>query len=636
MKLREPITLLLISFGVNCFSYGQELRDTLAGAEVVAEKRMSSTADPKLHSFSPGQTIRSIDSVTLERYKMQSVATVLTQQTPVFLRTYGFNGLATLSLRGSSAAQTQVLWDGVPVNNAGLGLADLSLMPVAMVDKLHLVYGSSSSLFGSGNVGGALIMESDPPNFRQALQYGLHLNVGSFGQRSGSVNLSIGTRRLFISGRTILQEARNDFRYTDLSGVSKKMAHAHLAGRGAMVSIAGRLRSGATLKFSGWWQRYSREIPAALFESSSEKLRTDQALRILLRWDHTRKNGRLYALGSFCQEKMDYSDPAVMLSSVSRSQQLYGEGGWNKEWQRSRMIIYVPLQLSWIPTGAGVKSQRRAAIVGSFRYFFRKIKLTSAGSLRAEQLENAFYILPGANFLWRLGPDLQLRANLQRTYRVPSLNELYYQPGGNSSLLPEQGWAQEVGYRYERELSSGFRLVHDVVAYNRQIKDWIYWLGGAIWTPHNIARVRSLGLETENNAIYTFGQKKIYAGVSLNMARSETKESRIPNDGSIGKQVPYAPKLSGLMRLGIEYKDLYVEFQHHYTGVRYITIDESQFLGAYHIQNVQMGYAVRLDGGHHLRFNVQINNLANRHYEVMGFRPMPGINWLLGLGISKL
>ncbi len=84
---------------------------------------------------------------------------------PVFVKSYSFNGLATLHFRGASAAQSQVLWNGIPIQNASLGVADVATLPVLFMNKVSVVYGGSGALLGSGNVGGALLLENDKPFF---------------------------------------------------------------------------------------------------------------------------------------------------------------------------------------------------------------------------------------------------------------------------------------------------------------------------------------------------------------------------------------------------------------------------------------------------------------------------------------
>ena len=60
----------------------------------------------------------------------RSLGDLLSDETGAFVKSYGSGGIATISLRGSSAGQSTITWNGVPVLNPMLGLQDLSLIPL--------------------------------------------------------------------------------------------------------------------------------------------------------------------------------------------------------------------------------------------------------------------------------------------------------------------------------------------------------------------------------------------------------------------------------------------------------------------------------------------------------------------------
>jgi outer membrane cobalamin receptor len=161
-RIVVPLLAALLSFSG---ALGQSTNDTLREVRVKGHKKKNQSADERINTYAPGQKITSIDSVTLQQYQFQSVANLLSQQTPVFIKSYGINALATLSFRGASAAQSQVYWNGVPLQNAALGMSDVSLLPVSLLQRVQVVYGSSAAMWGSGNVGGALVVENEQPYF---------------------------------------------------------------------------------------------------------------------------------------------------------------------------------------------------------------------------------------------------------------------------------------------------------------------------------------------------------------------------------------------------------------------------------------------------------------------------------------
>src|SRR5690606_2189211 len=76
-------------------AYGQEVADTLNEVQVTAKQsERQKSSDLRLRDFSPGQSVITIDKVTLEQYKFQNMANLLSQQVPVFVKSYGLNNIA--------------------------------------------------------------------------------------------------------------------------------------------------------------------------------------------------------------------------------------------------------------------------------------------------------------------------------------------------------------------------------------------------------------------------------------------------------------------------------------------------------------------------------------------------------------
>ena len=167
-SLKLITTLRFALFSMLLFSFNEIIAQSKTDStlrEVKIHSKHKISNDTRLNDYSPGQKVKTIDSATLQQYQMQSMANLLSQQVPVFVKSYGFNGLATLNFRGSSAAQSAVFWNGIPVQNAALGIADVSELPVSLMNRVNIVYGGSAALWGSGNVGGALLLENDAPVF---------------------------------------------------------------------------------------------------------------------------------------------------------------------------------------------------------------------------------------------------------------------------------------------------------------------------------------------------------------------------------------------------------------------------------------------------------------------------------------
>lgn len=595
--------------------------------------------DKRLNSFASGMKVLTIDSQYLQQYAYQSLSQLLTQQVPVFVKTYGINSMATLNFRGSSSAQSQVLWNGVPLNNASSGITDVSMLSVHHFDQIRVVYGGSAALLGSGNVGAALILDNRFEMFDSTKRWitKLGAELGSFGQQKLSFEEQFATRKLYVSLKLMQQSAQNNFEYIGQNGLKQKMGNAHFQSQSGMVNLGYEISKKTKLQFSAWYQHYYREIPPALFEQSSVKNQEDVSLRFLLTLQHkSNQGGDWYSKTAFMEDAMRYQDLSISLATHNKIHQIYHEFGWKKTFApQHEFILFAPLTVAWTkPTNDSiVRYQNKIALAAAYQYGLFKNKMTLSLNTRAETINEQKILLAGFNTSYSLFAYLKLRFNVQRTYRAPTLNEWYYQPGGNIDLKPEQGWSGDVGYEFKLPIQSKLLLHHDVSVFARSIKDWILWFGGSIWTPHNIAQVYSRGVETFNTLVWQQGNWKANIGLNTSFVLATTRQSYIPNDGSIGKQIPYSPRYNGQMNIGFGFKKFSCNYNHTYTGYRFITIDESQFLSPYHTGNLYAAYS-KCVFSTEFKFSVQCNNLWNSRYEVISSRPMPMRNFALGLACT--
>lgn len=636
----------------------QPLQDTLKEVRIIEQQRDS--ADVR-RLFTAGQQTQTIEKVYRDLYNTQSLANLLSQQTPVFVKSYGINGIATLSIRGASAAQSTVLWNGVPILNPALGVADISILSTGLFDKISLQYGSSAALFGSGNVGGALLLEQYPATFSKDKLVELTLGGGSYGRRDIGAKALWQNDRWRISLRGFYQHTVNDFSYRNDQQEEQKLSNAQLDAGGGLLTAdykLGRQDGGEqVLSLQVWYQQYRREIPPALFEQYSVKKQTDASLRSLLGWHKQTKRSYLYAKASLNREYLHYQDSVVLPDNRNNVTQYYHELGWKyrldapgtEKTFEHYVLLFSPLQYA-VAKGNNISSkeeQFRPAIVATYSLSAWKGRLKANAALRQEWVNGkAAPMLPGAGAdfgllqLERQKTELSLRlqGNVQRSYRIPTLNELYYFPGGNINLKPEQGWNVDGGYAFTFSLHNkrGEQLLaidHQLHAFNRNIRDWVYWLGGAIWTPYNIAEVHSRGIETDNTIRLTTGPVQWHVGMKYAYVLSTTVSSYQPNDGSAGKQIPYAPRYNGQFNAGCTIARLFLNYNHTYTGYRFVTVDESQYLAPYQTGNLQLLYNWT-PGNYRLGVSAQVQNIWNTRYEVVNARPMPGRYFLMSLQLG--
>ena len=92
---------------------------------------------------------------------------------------------------------------------------------------------------------------------------------------------------------------------------------------------------------------------------------------------------------------------------------------------------------------------------------------------------------------------LTLKASNGYNYRIPTLNDMYWQPGGNPNLKPEKGFSSDISVMTE-PIFGNVSLKLEATYYYMNIDVWIMWIGqdkGSTWDPVHLCHVISLGSE---------------------------------------------------------------------------------------------------------------------------------------------
>ena len=105
---------------------------------------------------------------------------------------YSTSGKQTISIRGSNATDVAVFLDGVRLNDANTGVADLSTIDLNSLEQIQVIKGGNSSLFGSGAIGGVVNMES-----KTAEKNSVYLNTGVGQTYNDDMDLSMGATTVF-------------------------------------------------------------------------------------------------------------------------------------------------------------------------------------------------------------------------------------------------------------------------------------------------------------------------------------------------------------------------------------------------------------------------------------------------------
>ena len=236
---------------------------------------------------------------------------------------------------------------------------------------------------------------------------------------------------------------------------------------------------------------------------------------------------------------------------------------------------------------------------------------------------------------------LTLKASGSRNYRYPSLNDLYFMPGGNPDLRDERGWTYDCGFDFELSQNRLFSAGLSATWFDSRIDDWIIWLPTikGFFSPRNVKSVHAYGIELKADASYTpWTDWKFDLNTSYSWTPSiNVGEKMSDADKSIGKQLPYIPRHSASASLRATWRGWGLTYKCMYYSERFtMTSNASTLTGdlpAYSISNITLEKSIKINPIS-LQIKLALNNIFDAEYLSVLSRPMPGFNAECFLSIS--
>lgn len=577
-------------------------------------------------------------SEQLKDYISLKLGDFLSQNSSVFIKNYGKGQLQSISFRGTGASQTKIFWNGFVVNAPTLGQTDLSLYPTFFQDRITLNYGHSSMISGNGGLGGGIELTNEL-DWNRGLKVMLSHEFASFSNHTSTLMLNHVGKKGKLSQQLKFYRASgiNDFKFDDVSKpdapkVIQQNNEVEQEGFQYVLGL-GNYRNNLTFKGGAFYFNSDRNLPSLIGSLIKNENQWDESFRgfgeLNVRRLFTNKI-QLNARCGYSKENMIYSDSSSSL--VSKTQV--------ESWQPQIKITYSPTYKMKLKTTVfgnlshalsdGFQGQiverQEYALLTQWEHKIRKFGydvMIRQSSIDGEIMPFTFG--NGVNYDLRK-INSKVKFSFSRNFRYPTLNDLYWSPGGNIDLKPELSYTSDLGYLgyfFDYKLRLNFNMFYGL------IDDWIQWVPstGNFWNPQNIKKVENSGMEL--GASYFFDLPKeselqIITDYAYN--NSITIKSDISNDQSIGKQLIYVPKhkLSFTGRLVTDYFSL--SYDQSITSKVYIDGTNSIYLPGYLPANLLLSTKF-LFSRYGLELNLGVNNIYNEPYQVVANRPIPGRNY---------
>lgn len=626
-----------------------------------------------------------MDSAALKENIALSMADVLTFNSSIFVKSYGRATLSTVAFRGTSPSHTQVTWNGMRINNPMLGMTDFSMIPSYFIDDASLLHGTSSVNETGGGLGGAVKLSTRPAD---ADGFGLQYvqGVGSFKTFDEFLRLTYGDDHWQTSTRVVFSSSPNDYTYRNRdkkentydeemnivgqyypkeknrSGAFKDL---HL-----LQEVYYNTRKGDRFGMNAWLIHSNRELPMLTTdygnENDFENRQRELTFRGILSWDHMRENWKLAIKGGYIhtQMKYDYKRDAgngvmtPMTRSRSKINTFYGqtEGEYyiGREWLFTATASvhqhFVESRDKNIIRQDGNKavvgySKGRTEFSGVASAKWQPNERIGLSAVVRKEMYGADWtpIIPAffVDGVVSKKGNLMLKASLSRNFRFPTLNDLYFLPGGNPDLKRESGWTYDVGASFALGKENIYSFSGSVNWFDSHITDWILWLPTTkgFFSPRNVKDVHAYGVEMKSDiSIALKNDWRLSLNGTLSWTPSINEgEPMTPADKSVGKQLPYVPEWSSSITGRIDWKCWSLLYKWCYYSVRHTMssndISLTGKLPPYFMNNLTLERKVSTQWAE-LSFKGAINNLFDEEYLSVLSRPMPGINFELFISIT--
>lgn len=632
-----------------------------------------------------GAQITRFDSLALKENVALSMADVLTFNSSIFVKNYGRATLSTVAFRGTSPSHTQVSWNGMKINSPMLGMTDFSMIPAYFIDDASLLHGTTSINETGGGLGGSVKLSTKPAN---ADGFGLQYvqGIGSFKTFDEFLRLTYGNKHWQVSTRAVLSSYPNDYEFRnrdkkvnvydeDMNIVSQyypieRNRSGAFRDLHILQEVYYNTLKGDRLGLNAWYVNSNRELAMLTVdhgeETDFENRQRESTFRGVLSWDHWRRNMKLAAKAGYIHTWMAYDYKrdlgngvmAHMTRSRSTINTLYAQAEaeyylgnkWLFTANLSAHQHFVESRDKNI-----ISQEGNHGIVG-----YRKGRFELSGSVSAKWkptermgislvLREEMYGSEWAPLIPALFVDgviskrgnVIAKASVSRNFRFPTLNDLYFLPGGNPDLKKESGWTYDVGVSFVLSKEGRYSLTGSLNWFDSHISDWIIWLPTTkgFFSPDNIKDVHAYGIESKMDLNVVMGKGwMLWMNGSFSWTPSINEgEPRTPADQSVGKQLPYVPLFSSAVTGSLSWRTWSFLYKWCYYSQRYTMssndISLTGKLPAYFMNNIALEKKFSFSWAD-LSLKGAVNNLFNEEYLSVLSRPMPGINFEIFVGIT--
>ena len=616
-RLRFTTLALALSLPSLAFAQSDDAKDL--DNVVVTATRTAITADDALAA------IEVIDRKEIEQSAARSLPELLRGRAGVTLVNQGGLGkLSTLFLRGTESDHTLFLIDGVRVGSATSGLTSLQDLPLEQIERIEIVRGPRSSLYGADAIGGVIQVFTRRGAGGAGVHPHVRIGAGSNSLRELSAGVAVrGTRggvnvdaaHQSTNGINACRGFYNPANYSgagcfivpgthlDRDGYENNSVslRADFAPNEAWQFDAQALRAEGDNDYDGDYADHSDVLQQVV--GGSVRWRPSDAVQLKLTAGRNTDSSDNDIGGVFANRFDTTRDSASLQGDFTVATGQVLTAGF--DWLRDRADVRDP----WSPFAA---ARGNRAAFAQYQGKFGAHDLQA--SLRRDD-NDQFGGKTTGGIAWGYGfaDGWRITASHATAFKAPSFNELYYPFFGNPLLHPESARSSELSLRQER---AGWQW--QLNAYQNDIDDLIVY-DTAIFAANNIESARIRGVELV--ASTRLGEWDIRGQLGTLDARN------LSIGANHGKRLPRRPQRSARIDLDRELGEFGFGISGIAEAARWDDVANTLRVGGYGTVDARASWRFAADWS----LQASLVNAFDRQYDTTAYYNQPGREWSLSL-----
>ncbi len=559
-----------------------------------------------------GTNLTVITRKNIEEKNAKTLGDILEDEPGISYKSYGPLGQSvSISIRGSSAGQTLVLVDGRRVNEIGTGgAADFTSIPANMIEKIEIIRGSGSAMYGTGAFGGVINVITKKadiltPKINPSFSYGTFNTVnaaitGAYADEN--ISLLVTPSVLSSDGyrKNSFYNSKNIFgnfavKPTENSEIafSGQVYDADLGNPGSLQyasETAKQFENNNYSKLDYKTQYEDFEIAMSVYNSQNKR----NAYDIPNYYDNTY-----------------YTDTVGFKSLFNYKGFIFTGVEWEKTTYKQLDNMFGAEQIN--------RNRENAA------FYMQSVlnidKLTLIPVIRADMnTDYSDVATPALSAIFKASECIKISGNISKVWNAPTFGQIYgdgtwYIP--NNDLKPEKGTSSDIGIEYSIKdftaAVTGFYIDTNNLIQNILVDPVLYK-----YQAQNIGETKQYGYEVEiAYNMYKFLKHKL----NYTYLRAEDKKT--------DKDLTYKPmhKINYTVT-AIPLKQVKINADISYVAT---TLDEYRnYLKDYCTVNLRVDYQLTKN----ISVWAKCDNITNEKYQLSYDYPMPGITGYSGIDIK--